>query len=77
MAEDEVYKVTLVVRDPPRGVEFGAFLYRGALPEDGQEIDVENERNPDDRRRARVTRITRDYELVIQGPLIHAVELEP
>jgi len=73
VAEDEAYRVMLVHVDG-REVN-GFFLYRGPRPDTGQEIDVENELNPDDRRRARVTRMTRDHEPVIQGSLIHATEL--
>ena len=75
VAEDEVYRVMLVHVD---GREVNAFfLYRGQRPDPGQEIDVENELNSDDCRRARVTRITGHHEPVIQGSLIHATELEP
>jgi hypothetical protein len=70
-----VYKVMLVVSGV-RGVDAG-FLYRGRLPKEAQEIDVENESDPGDRRRARVTRITQDHESVIQGSLIHATQIEP
>ncbi len=83
MAEDEVYKVMLVLdptqlNPPSDGREVNAaFLYRGPLPDEGEEIDVENELKPDGRRRARVTRITRNHEPVIQGVLNHATELEP
>jgi len=83
--EDEVYRVMLVHAD---GREVNAFyLYRGQRPARGQEIQVENELNPDDRRRARVTRITGHSdephiqgwhdEPVIEGSLIHATEFEP
>jgi hypothetical protein len=75
MAEENVYLVMLVLREP-RGVEV-TFLFRGQLPEEGQEIDVEDEFKPDDRRRARVTRVTEDHEPLVQGPLIHAIEIEP
>jgi len=72
MPEDDVYRVMLVHAD---GREVNAFfLYRGQRPDPGQEIDVENELNPDDRRRARVTQITRDHEPAMQGSLIHATE---
>jgi hypothetical protein len=75
VAEDEVYRVMLVHLD---GREVNAFfLYRGQRPDPGQEIEVENELDPADRRRARVTRITGHHEPVIQGSLIHATELEP
>ncbi len=75
MTEDEAYKVMLVLSD---GREVNAaFLYHGPLPDKGEEIDVENELNPADRRRARVTRITGHHEPVIQGSLIHATKLEP
>ena len=75
MAEDEVYRVMLVHIDG-REVN-GFFLYRGERPDLGQEIEAENELNPADRRRARVTRMTGDRESVVQGSLIHATELEP
>ena len=75
VAEDEVYKVMLVHID---GREVNAFfLYRGRRPDAGQEIEAENELNPSDRRRARVTRMTGHDESVVQGSLIHAIELEP
>ncbi len=73
MAEREAYTVMLAVREI-RGVDV-AYLYRGRLPQKGQEIEVENEFKPNDRRRARVTRITGDHQP--EGPLIHARELEP
>jgi hypothetical protein len=75
VAEDEVYRVMLVHIDG-REVN-GFFLYRGERPDLGQEIEAENELNPADRRRARVTRMTGDRESVVQGSLIHATELEP
>jgi hypothetical protein len=75
MAEDEVYRVMLVVSDGP-GVDAVRFLYRGQLPEEGQEIDVANESNSDDRRRAKVTRITGGYGPLAQGSMIHATELD-
>jgi hypothetical protein len=73
---DEVYRVILVVSETweVRGVDAG-FLYRGQLPDVGEEISVENEFKPEDRRRARVTQITRDHEPMAQGPLLHAIEL--
>jgi hypothetical protein len=73
VADAGIYTVMLVVREI-RGVDV-AYLYRGPLPVEGQEIEVENEFNPDDRRRACVTRITGDHQP--EGPLIHARELEP
>jgi hypothetical protein len=77
--EDEVYKVVLVVSEARggRGVETASFLYRGQVPEEGQEIDVTNESNSDDRRRAKVTRITGGYGKLAEGSVIHATELEP
>jgi len=74
MAEEDVYKVMLVVTDN-RGVDVG-FVYRGPLPKVGQEIDVENELKPDDHRRASVTQITEYHEPLVEGPLIHASEIE-
>jgi hypothetical protein len=75
VSEDDVYRVMLV-RIDGREVN-GFFLYRGERPGLGQEIEAENELNPDDRRRARVTGMTADRESVVQGSLIHATELEP
>jgi hypothetical protein len=75
MAEAEVHTVMLTVREI-RGVDV-AYLYRGPLPEKGQEIEVESEFKPADRRRARVTQITGDHGPVGERPLIHAQEIEP
>jgi hypothetical protein len=75
MAKDEVYRVMLVHIDG-REVN-GFFLYRGQRPDPGQEIDAENELNPADRRRARVTRLAGRHEPASQGSLIHATALEP
>ncbi len=79
MPEDEEYKVVLVVSEARggRGVETSSFLYRGQVPEEGQEIDVTNESNSVDRRRAKVTRITGGYGKLAEGSVIHATELEP
>ena len=75
MAEDDIYRVRLVHVD---GRDVNAFfLYRGQRPDRGQEIEVENELNPADRRRARVTRIPGHNEPATQGSLIHATELKP
>ena len=79
LAEDQVYKVVLVVSEArgARGVEATSFLYHGQVPEEGQEIDVTDESNPDDRRRAKVTWITGGYGKLAEGSVIHATELEP
>jgi hypothetical protein len=79
VAEDEAYKVVLVVSEARggRGVEAASFLYRGQVPEEGEEIDVTNESDPGDRRRAKVTRITGGYGKLAEGSVIHATELEP
>lgn len=75
VTEDEVYRVMLVHAD---GRDVNAFFhYRGELPDLGQEIEVANELNPADRRRARVTRIPGHNEPAAQGSLIHATELKP
>jgi hypothetical protein len=79
MAEDaKVYKVMLVLGEArqERGVEL-AFRYRGPMPEEGQDIEVENEFAPDDRRRARVSYVTSSYGGMVEGPIIHARELPP
>lgn len=79
VVEDEVYKVVLVVSEArgSRGVEATSFLYHGQVPEEGQEIDVTDESNPDDHRRAKVTWITGGYGKLAEGSVIHATELEP
>jgi hypothetical protein len=52
----------------------GQFLYRGELPDPGQEIDVEDElATAEVLRRARVIRVTQEDD----GPRIYAFELEP
>jgi hypothetical protein len=75
VAEENVYKVLLVSSNEYR-VDTG-YLYRGELPEVGQKIDVENKLDRHDRRRAEVTEITGNREALVEGPLIHARELEP
>lgn len=75
MADDDIYRVMLVHID---GRDVNAFFhYRGQRPGLGQEIEVENELDPADRRRARVTRIPGRDEPAAQGSLIRATQLEP
>jgi hypothetical protein len=75
VAEEGVYTVMLAVREIS-GVDV-AYLYRGPLPVKDQEIEVENEFKPGDRRRARVTQITGNHRPAGERPLIHAQEVAP
>jgi hypothetical protein len=70
MEEENVYRVWLVL--PGENALHGFFLYRGTeLPEPNHVIDVEREDDLTDRRRAHVTRVEQNGDV-----LIHAVELE-
>jgi hypothetical protein len=75
VAEEGVYTVMLAVREIS-GVDV-AYLYRGPLPVKDQEIEVENEFKPGDRRRGRVTGITGNHRPAGERPLIHAQEVAP
>jgi len=75
VAEPGVYTVMLTVREIS-GMDV-AYVYRGALPVKGQEIEVENEFKPGDRRRARVTRVPVNHRPMGERPLLHAEEVEP
>ncbi len=58
----------MLVTGDVRGIDAG-YLYRGELPRVGDMIEVEDELDPSNRRRAKVVRITGRQ---TEKPLIHA-----